>query len=278
MKHCLQCSFILPDQARFCMNCGTEQPQVAGALPGEQIDWSGPVPERAFEQLVGRLRDRVIAEQNAARIDAYLERLQSSDYKLTVERRLAQWSAEWKQKDAEEKTEAPQALRYLIDDLLDFFFIIHCSDMNAAVLPESMLQYQHLSVSEVDGAKLAMDYLDFGAEEERVYTDFVELPVRKIRNASKNFLFPEREERIWFICDQSLLGNAKEGFAMTEKGLYWKTGFQPAQRVYYHKLFSLRKEKEWLLINDLYFNATPSLNTKMIWLLRRLARLHQANL
>ncbi|MEZ4984827.1 MAG: hypothetical protein R2795_07290 [Saprospiraceae bacterium] len=59
---------------------------------------------------------------------------------------------------------------------------------------------------------------------------------------------------------------------MTEKALYWKTGFQPPQRVYYHKLFALQREKEWLLINELYFNASPSLNTKMIWLLRKLAQ------
>lgn len=260
------------------MNCGAEQPAVSGALPGEQIDWSGPVSERAYQQLLIRLEDRVVAEQNASRTADYLGRLQASEYHQTVQRRLEQWAVEWKQKEPSERTSAPKTLRYLIDDLLDFFFIIHSSDLNAVVLPESILQYQHLDYAGVEGSKLALDYLDFAAEEERVYTDFVQLPVRKIRNASKNFLFPEREERIWFICDQSLLGNAKEGFAMTEKALYWKTGFQPAQRVYYHKLFSLRKEKEWLLINDLYYNATPSLNTKMIWLLRRLARWHQANL
>jgi hypothetical protein len=63
---------------------------------------------------------------------------------------------------------------------------------------------------------------------------------------------------------------------MTDKALYWKTRLQGAQRVYYHKLRSLTKEKEWLLINELYFNASPSLNTKMIWLLRKLARWHQS--
>lgn len=278
MKNCPKCNIALPLSARFCMNCGAEQPVTAGALPGEQIDWSGPVADRAQVQLLGRLNDRVIAEQSADQVGAYQERFQSSDYQLTVRRRLEQWHIEWQDKDAEQKTKAPQALRYLIDDLLDFFFIIHCLDLNVVILPEVILRYQHLSKAELDHSQMALDYLDFGAEEERVYTDFVQLPVRKIRNASKYFLFPERGEKIWFICDQSLLGNAKEGFAMTEKALYWKTGFQPAQRVYYHKLFSLRKEKEWLLINDLYFNATPSLNTKLIWLLRRLARLHKANL
>ena len=251
---------------------------LSGALPPEQIDWSGPVAQQVFERLLGRLGDRVVAEQTENKAAVYQERLYSSGYRETVQRRLEQWAGEWKDKSAEDKTAAPQSMRYLIDDLLDFFFIIHCGDLNEVVLPETILRHQQKDTADFDATQMALDYLDFDREEERVYLDFITLPVRKIRNAGKAFLFPERDEKIWFICDQSLLGNAKEGFAMTEQALYWKSGFQGAQRVYYHKLFSLQKEKEWLLINDLFFNATPSLNTKMIWLLRRLARMHRANL
>ncbi len=276
MKNCPQCQIALPDEARFCMNCGARQVVVAGTLPPEQLDWNGEVEHQAFDRLMSRLRSRVEAEQDATKVPTYQERLYSSGYRETVQRRLTQWVEEWRSKTPEEKAGAPEALRYLLDDLLDFFFIIHCADLNTVALPEVMLSYQRRPLSEIDAAKMAMDFLDFEREEERVYTNFIELPVKKIRNAGKYFLFPEREERIWFICDQSLLGNARKGFAMTEKALYWKSGLQGAQRVYYHKLFSLKREQEWLLINDLYFNATPSLNTKMIWLLRRLARLHQA--
>ncbi|MEL6971723.1 MAG: zinc ribbon domain-containing protein [Bacteroidota bacterium] len=278
MKICPQCKFQLPDHARFCLNCGAEQPVISGALPPEQINWSGSVVQQVYDRLLLRLKDRVTAEQDDKRAAEYQERLYSSGYREIVQRRIEQWVTEWEEKSATEKTAAPQSMRYLIDDLLDFFFIIHCGDLNEVVLPETILRHQQSVDSSIDAKDLALDYLDFDREEERVYLDFITLPVKKIRNAGKSFLFPERDEKIWFICDQSFLGNAKEGFAMTEKALYWKSGFQGAQRVYYHKLFSLQKEKEWLLINDLYFNATPSLNTKMIWLIRKLARLHRANL
>ncbi|MEL6658205.1 MAG: zinc ribbon domain-containing protein [Bacteroidota bacterium] len=278
MKICPQCKFQLPDHARFCLNCGAEQPVVSGALPPEQINWSGSVAQQVYDRLLLRLRDRVAAEQDERRAAEYQERLYSSGYREIAQRRIEQWVTEWEAKSATEKTAAPQSMRYLIDDLLDFFFIIHCGDLNEVVLPETILRHQQSIDSSFDAQDLVLDYLDFSREEERVYLDFITLPVKKIRNAGKYFLFPERDEKIWFICDQSFLGNAKEGFAMTEKALYWKSGFQGAQRVYYHKLFSLQREKEWLLINDLYFNATPSLNTKMIWLIRKLARLHRANL
>ncbi len=278
MKVCPQCKFQLPDHARFCLNCGAEQAMVSGTLPPEQINWGAAVAPQVFDRLQSRLADRVIAEQAENRINDYQERLYRSGYREVVQRRIEQWVVEWQEKSATDRVAAPQSMRYLIDDLLDFFFIIHCGDLNQVVLPEAILRHQQKTGDDTDAKDLALDFLDFDREEERVYSDFITLPVKKIRNAGKYFLFPERDEKIWFICDQSLLGNAKEGFAMTEKALYWKSGLQGAQRVYYRKLFLLQREKEWLLINDLYFNATPSLNTKMIWLLRRLARLHRAQL
>lgn len=214
------------------------------------------------------------AEQDETKLSAYQERVYESNYREVLQRRFEQWVDKLDQRLLDTKASTYlKELKFLVDDLLDFFFVIHCADLNAVVLNEAILRYQNASADQLDCKQMAMDFLDFEREEERVYTDFIQLPVKKIKNAAKQFLFPEKEELIWFICDQSLLGNAKEGFAMTDKALYWKSGLQPAQRVYYHKVYSIQKEKEWLLINDLFFNATPSLNTKIIWLLRRLARL-----
>lgn len=279
MKICPQCQTSLPPEARFCHQCGTLQlPQLEQAAP-EGWNWQRELVPQAFTRFQNRLTERIEAEQDTRQLQKYQERLYESNYRETVQRRLEQWRERLElPANATEEKEQLRELKHLCDDLIDFFFILHCADLNRVVLPESILRYQQLSLAEIDLAEMALTILDFEKEEERLYTDFVQLSVRKIKNAGKSFLFPERDERIWFICDQSLLGNAKEGFAMTEKGLYWKTGLQAAQRVYYHKLFALSKEKEWLLINELYFNASPSLNTKMIWLLRRLARLLRAEL
>ncbi|WP_367389348.1 zinc ribbon domain-containing protein [Lewinella sp. LCG006] len=279
MKICPNCQTSLPPEARFCHQCGALQlPSLErAAAPG--WDWQAPLVPQAFSRFQERLGERVVCEQNEAQLPQYQERLYESNYRETVQRRLQQWEKSIAiPLDKSDQHRVLHELRHLSDDLLDFFFIMHCSDLNRVVLPELLLRYQQLPLEEINLGEMAMTFLDFEHEEERVYTDFVKMPVNKIRNAGKAFLFPEKAEKIWFICDQSLLGNAKKGFAMTEKALYWKSGLQPAQRVYYHKLFALTKEKEWLLINELYFNASPSLNTKMIWLLRRLARLLSAEL
>ncbi|MEL7222897.1 MAG: hypothetical protein AAGJ93_16360, partial [Bacteroidota bacterium] len=192
-------------------------------------------------------------------------------------RRLKQWVEKNKENDTE-KAAALQALKYLIDDLLDVFFVLHAADLNRVAIPETTLAYHNRQLDQIDLAAMVMHFLRFEDTDERVYTDFLKMPVKKIKNVSKAFLFPERNEKIWFVCDQSIFGSAKEGFAMTDKALYWKSGLQPPQRVFYHNIFSLTKEREWLLINELYFNSGESMNTKMIWLLRRLARLFQAKL
>lgn len=279
MKKCPQCQTLLPLEARFCFQCGTLQLPVLTTSTREGFDWHADWVAQAYKRFLQRLEERVQAEQEGAKLPGYQERIRTTDYRETVMRRLQQWT------DAHDTRTAPEQplavlheLKILLDDLLDFFFIMHAADLNVVVLPESILRYQHVRTPQIDLAELAFHYLAFEQEEERIYTDFITMPVNKIRNAGKYFLFPDRQEKIWFICDQSLLGNAKEGFAMTEKALYWKSGLQGAQRVFYHKLVSLQKEKEWLLINDLFFNATPSLNTKLIWLLRKLARLFQAEL
>ena len=280
MKICPNCQTSLPPEARFCYQCGALQLPSLEPAAAPDWDWQAPLVPQAFSRFQERLSERVVCEQNEAQLAQYQERLYESNYRETVQRRLQQWeeSLALPEDDKVGQSRTLRELRHLSDDLLDFFFIMHCSDLNRVVLPERMLRYQQLPPEEIDLGEMALAFLDFEHEEDRLYTDFVTMPVSKIRNAGKAFLFPDKTEKIWFICDQSLLGNAKKGFAMTEKALYWKSGLQPAQRIYYHKLFALAKEKEWLLINELYFNASPSLNTKMIWLLRRLAGLLRAEL
>ena len=94
------------------------------------------------------------------------------------------------------------------------------------------------------------------------------MPLEKLKNASQYFLFPEKTERIWLIIDLSLFGSLKEGLAFTERGIYWKNQLQAPQQVMYEQLLQVDREKDWLLINQHFFHASPSLNMK-IWLLLR---------
>ena len=119
-----------------------------------------------------------------------------------------------------------------------------------------------------------MDYLDFAGESEKVYTDFVAMPPKVLRNATRAFLHADRDERIFFICDQSLLGNGKSGFALTDASIYWKPIFQPAGAATFTTLGEVRRGDGHLLIDGQFFDAGTGLNLKVAVLLDKLRRMH----
>ena len=159
--------------------------------------------------------------------------------------------------------------------MLDYFIIRYCQDLNEIPLPEAILKYQDLSLEQIDLFEMIPDYLNFDQEEEKVFTDFLKMPLDKLKNASQSFLFPQKNEKILFICDQSLLGSCKEGFAMTEKALYWKAHLEKARVVQYNQLAKIERTKDWINVNDHFFNVNPSLNLKMMKLLKKLRSGHQ---
>ncbi len=279
MKNCPHCQTSLPAEARFCFACGASQQPALQAATANGFDWNGNLFEQCMLRFWSRLEERVTAEQYSRHFTDYQERVDATGFRDFVHRRLLQLTEEWAAVDLDQDDVQTDCLReaaWLTDDLLDYFFIMHAQDLNTIPLPQVILQYQELPAAELDLQKMALEFLALDQEHVTVYTDFIKMPTRKLRNASKAFLQPEKDEKIWFICDLSFLGTVKEGFAMTENALYWKSGLQGKQKVFYHMLRSLRREREWLLINDLFFNASPSINTKLIWLLRKLNRLSKS--
>jgi len=100
------------------------------------------------------------------------------------------------------------------------------------------------------------------------------MPINKLKNASQAFLFPAKDEKIMLIADQTIFGSCKEGFAMTENGLYGKAHFESPQKVYYKDIREIKKEQNWIAVNGLFFNINPSVNVKMLKLLRKLGELY----
>lgn len=234
--------------------------------------------QQLAEQFLHALRKRVEEEHNAARFQAYSERLYESGFRDTVFRRSAQLAEELQALSRQARADARRINRsvaLLFEGLLDYFVIHFCKDINEVQLPEAILKFEGLEWHEINLFDMILAHLDFEHEpEEKAYTGLLKMPVDKLKNAGKFFLFPERAERILFICDQSLLGSCKEGFAMTEKALYWKAQLQTARRAGYESLQDIRREKDWLLINGHFFHASPSLDLKMLRLLRKIRLLH----
>ena len=156
---------------------------------------------------------------------------------------------------------------------MDYFFIKYCKDINEVPIPEAGLQYEGAEYSQTNLYQMVVDYLVLEEEDVVAYTDFLKMPLVKLQNAGRYYLFPDKNEKILVICDQTVFGSCKEGFALTEAALYWKAHFKPAQKVLYKDLKELENKGDHLLLNDHFFNAGKSLNVKMLYLLNRLKRM-----
>ncbi|MEM9886443.1 MAG: zinc ribbon domain-containing protein [Bacteroidota bacterium] len=273
MKYCINCSTALPEEARFCFNCGTPQPKESIAAVRYQVDKTGDLQQQLIDLFFEAFRQRIVEEHQANQHKNYVELLYQVGFRESVQLRAEQMARQIETQDMEEV-----ATHHLIENsfegMMDYFIVHYAKDLNKVALSDRILKYEALSLEQIDLYQLVMDYLYFEVEEETLYTDFFNMPARKVRNASQSFLFAAAEERIFFICDQSILGSCKEGFAMTDQALYWRMPLQKAERVYYDKVGVVSREKNWITINDIFFNVNTSLNLKMMKLLKKLKRLH----
>lgn len=285
--HCAQCLQQNPADAQYCVNCGS----AIGEIPTEQeyIEDSYtlrfPLDFRNVKDLGGTLRQYFVVEldkriqttHNSNNKEAYLNHLMRSDFQEIFKLRTDQLAEEAytihsrQQPNTNQKIDAMLSTSF--EGLLDFFFIKYCKDINEVPIPEATLKYEGTQFQEVNLFQMVKDYLELEKEAFTFYTDFLKMPLHKLQNAGRYYLFPDKDEKILVICDQTVFGSCKEGFALTEAALYWKAHFKPAQKVLYKDLEDLQNKGDHLLINGLFFNADKSLNVKMLYLLNRLKRM-----
>lgn len=265
-------------EARFCWNCGTEQPLVDARTGGApmRIDLAANVEGQLNEQFFLALRARMEREHDPELFPDFSERLYTSGFRDTVVRRIVQLASLLG--EMHEAGEAwPQDVNALIEDLfedlLDQFIVRFAQDLCETSYPEAILKYQYADAAKVSLTQMILDFLQLASEGEQFYTDFIRMPVEKLTHAGKTFLFPAKDEKILLIVDQSVLGNCKEGYAFTDRALYWKAPLQKPRYAAYAQLREFRREKSWIAINGQFFNSTPAVNHRLLRLLSRLQRL-----
>ena len=278
-KPCPSCRQESPLPSVFCHHCGFHfgkkvRPQAAYE-PAYPLDFdTDNLTDQVKSLFFAQLRRRVEEEHDAARYSDYVERFYDSRfreiYNLRAEQIAEDTMLQWERFGTEALRDIDRRLELAFDGLLDYFIIQYCPDINGVLLPPAILKYEKVQTGKTDLGLMIRDFLDFEREDELFYFDFIAMPPELMANICKNFLFAERKERVWFICDLSIKGNGKEGFAMTDRGIYWRAPFDKARRVLYHELHDIKLDKKWMTIDGHFFNANPSLNLKMCKLLKKL--------
>ena len=307
MIYCIKCKSELPARARFCPVCGTpvieepfvcpechtENPMDAVACEGcgktfttsAESEKTTPVHnifdnsyQEAIEQDVADrfslfFEKRLGEEHRPSLHGAYIDRFFKSDFRTTADYRIRQLAEYLREQELEKSVTEKEKKIFLhgaFEELIDFFIIRFCADLNEANFPEAILKYQGLEREKINLGEMIFDYLDLDNEDESVFTDFVAMPPKKLKNAADSFLLPKKGETLFFILDLSFPGHCKDGFAMTNEAIYWKIPLEKKQRVFYKKLKEIKREEDWISINGIFFNANKSLNLKLIRLLKRL--------
>jgi len=308
MKKCNSCNTSILENARFCHNCGlhiisktitcpdcytSNPPNTAFCktcgyffsslkTPEESYDTKYSFNYRETNSISGDLKKyffidfkvKIKEEQDLKKYDQYLDRFNDSDFGKNFNIRLNQLAEEVYSIHARQETMYNQKIDSYVSsnftNLLDHFIILFCQDLNSTQLSEEILSYHDAKKETVDLQLLILDYLNLKDEKEDFFIDFVTMPIKKLRNASISFLFPEKDEKIMLVTDQTIFGSCKEGFSITEEGIYWKVHFEKAKKVLFRDLISIKKEKNWITINGYFFNVSPNINVKMMRLLRKL--------
>lgn len=255
MERCPFCAHEVHDpKARFCPACGRK-------LYGAD-DPAGPgaaVP--LADAFLRRLQHRLKEEHPGSDFTRLAEHFYASGFRDM----LAQQQEEYLLPPGEAFWE----------DALDTFIIYFGREVLAHALPEAILRYQGKRKEEIHLQTMIWDFLAPAEEQDRFYRDMTQMPLEVLQNASRFFLTPMPRERIYLLCDQSILANGQEGFAFTDLALYWKAYLHSARRVAYADIEEVSRKKSWLLINGHFFDGGSGLNAKVMRLLNKLARLYQ---
>lgn len=279
-KECPACAHRGPLTSVFCHHCGfhfegKNAREDSKYIPVFPLDFDHiTLTEQVKTLFFKSLRQRVESEHDPKKYADYVERFYQSKFReiygLRAEQIAEDVLTQWERFGSEALMEIDKRLGMAFEGLLDFFIIQYCPDLNGLLLPSAILKYEKAIPGKTDLWQMIQDFLDFEHEQEVFYFDFITMKPELLANACKSFLFAERHERVFFICDLSLKSNCKEGFALTSAGLYWRAPFDRPRRVLYNEIGVVQKEKDWLTINGHFFTANPSLNLKLCKLLKKL--------
>lgn len=285
---CAQCGTDNPATARYCVQCGHAlQSAVEEQLPAPAARYGSRDQERklvhtAFNAI---LRDKVNTYFRGDKelYDRYLTRYyETDDFRQLLELRAQQMVQVLLEEGRviDSSTVRDEYGREL-EQLVHTFLFKYARSLNPIDIPEAVLKYQTQSWEEVDLERMALDYLQLDEEPlEVIYPGDMIAPdertARRMRNAYKSWLsiqLDNPDDRLFFVVDLTLRQSLKEGFAMTDRGLWWKAPFNKQQTALFLPLRDVKRVNDWITINGSYFHVSKSINLKMLLFLKQIIRM-----
>ncbi len=257
---CWNCRGQLPNSAVFCPNCGAKQFD-------DKVNTHDQLKINLQHSFKQYLNDFLYQNFGAFKSKKILAAYDSDTlFKNQLDRQIESMISSLQKNE-------PSFSQQLINR--NFYALVHQFLINqdkttlGFPLKENIVAYLWEKWQDLNLLRMALDFLDFANEDDLVvYTDLSRVPVKHVKNALNNFLFPEVEERILLICDVNFIRNFKNGFALTDRGVYWKEPISKPQSISYDRIGALELTENWLTINGLFFNARLSLNIKLMLYLR----------
>lgn len=282
---CFACQNVNPASSRFCARCGTainvQYTPSPNITPIYGLDFNDiptlPTQLReAFRVFVCLALD---AENNQHKEAAFLQVLENSNFRQQyLEEATVLMTQEFEVWFEEKGIKVFPDIEQLIDQkftvLLERFWVDYCQELTPFPLPKTILRYQEASLQHSNLQRLVLDYLEVENSQLLAYTNAIDIPLKKLKNAHAAFFHPQAGETPYLFVDQTLLRSGKEGCIITAKAIYWKAYFQRAAAVDYQHLKQLSYHSDRLDINGIYFNISPDFNYKLYRLLVRLQSLN----
>ncbi|MGH1339724.1 MAG: zinc ribbon domain-containing protein [Aureispira sp.] len=281
---CFSCQNVNPASSRFCARCGTainvQYTPSPNVTPVYGLDFNDipTLPTQLREAFRVFVRLAVDLENNQAQELPILSMLEESDFRQKyLEEETVLMTQEFEAWFEERGVAAFTLIEQFIDQkfliLLERFWVNYCPELTPFPLPKATLHYQEASLNNSNLQRLIVDYLAIENDKLLAYTNAIEIPLKKLKNARTAFFKPQAGETPYLFIDQTLLRSGKEGCILTSKAIYWKAYFQRAAVIRYANLERLNYQADHLEINGIYFNISPHFNYKLYRLLSRLKSL-----
>lgn len=223
------------------------------------------------------LRTTVIEISNEKKYSEYVQIFYDSGFNFYFSQRQKQLIRDLQRIPYLYPNDIDYQVDILIDDafeaILNRFTASHTQELNEWQPPD-VTRWELIKKEDLNLEKMIFDYLAIEPNDEKHYTNFLTMPVPKLKNAWKSFLFATQAEMPLIISDQTVFGSCKEGYAITNKGIYWKAFFNSPNRFYFEELYDIRKEQDWININGQYFHVNQRMNFKLLKLLKKLRSIY----